>query len=1026
MKKRLINLRVMFLGSLLAFSGNVSFGQSIVPLSVPVQEKCAASFLHDHMMQSDPAYATRMQAFEASLIANEATPKVPAQYRIPVVVHVLHKGEAVGTGTNVSEQAIRNAIKDLNDRYRKTTGTGGFGNGVDMGIEFALAVRDPNGNCTNGITRTNMSSYTNYMNAGVNSGSTGSGMSDAAVKNVIGWNRTKYYNIWLVSEIDNNNGGAGIQGYAYFASSHGNANDGAIILASNFTSGFSMTATHELGHALNLYHTFEGDGSGNTCPTQANGCGSGIGDCCGDIPRHKRSQSDCNVTGTNSCDNNSSNALFARNYMDYASDACVNMFTANQKTRAQAACASERASFFASSNLALVPPSAPMVAFQTSKSIICTGESVTFTDISACVPNTYLPETNWTGMTFSWTFTNGSTTLTSTVQNPTMTFTVPGAYTVTLTVTTPGGTGSHTESNFVILGGTQVSACTPTSTNAGAYGQTVSNVTFNTINHSSDTYTNTAYSNQSCNYNTIVQAGQSYPISIAANSVQYAENVEVYIDYNNNGVFTNPGELVYSGSVPAGGSSLNSLTLTGNVTIPSTAVTNTLLRMRVMGNAGTISAGNRTCSQAFFAGDVADYGVYIQAAGCTTAPAIGTQPAASAICAGSNTTFAVASTGATTYQWQVSTDGGTTWTNVSNGGVYSTATTGTLTITAATATMNNYRYRCITTNDCGNTNSSNVTLTVNATPSVASTTPGSRCGTGTVTLGATASAGTLSWYAAATGGSAIGTGTSFTTPSISATTTYYVGAASNGCASARTAVPATVNNNVSVTSNPSSNTICAGSSVTLTAAGASGYTWSGGQSGASITVSPTATTTYTVTGVTSCTATASVTITVNPVPNTTLGAFQNVCTYNPAFTLTGGSPAGGTYSGTGVSNGIFTPSVVGTGTTTITYSVTQNGCTKSATSPITVGACLGLEEQEQDNLLIVYPNPVEGWMTIEGENLHKYQQIELRDAAGRLVASWKVGESKMSLDLSGYASGQYTVKIAGAENQVVKKINIAR
>lgn len=87
------------------------------------------------------------------------------------------------------------------------------------------------------------------------------------------------------------------------------------------------------------------------------------------------------------------------------------------------------------------------------------------------------------------------------------------------------------------------------------------------------------------------------------------------------------------------------------------------------------------------------------------------------------------------------------------------------------------------------------TFTVNAIPTITSTTPGSRTGTGTVNLNATASAGTISWYAAATGGSALGTGTSFTTPSISATTTYYVETENNGCISTpRTAVVATINN----------------------------------------------------------------------------------------------------------------------------------------------------------------------------------------------------------------------------------------
>jgi hypothetical protein len=363
---------------------------------------------------------------------------------------------------------------------------------------------------------------------------------------------------------------------------------------------------------------------------------------------------------------------------------------------------------------------------------------------------------------------------------------------------------------------------------------------------------------------------------------------------------------------------------------------------------------------------------------------------------------------------------------LTNTAPYSTTTTASLTITGATTAISTYRYRCITTNDCGTTNSAGVVLTVNPTPTVASTTPGNRCGTGTVNLAATASAGTLNWFTASTGGASIGTGASFTTPSISATTTYYVSATNSGCTSARTAVVATVNQNVTLTSNPANATICAGSSATLTAAGGSSYTWTGGQTTSSITVSPTTTTTYSVTGVTNCTASASVTITVNPLPNTALSALPTVCNYNPAFALTQGTPAGGTYSGTGVSGSNFNPATAGIGTTTITYSVTQNGCTKSVTGQIIVSGCAGLEDQQNDDLLILYPNPVEGWMTIEGENLSKYQDIELRDEAGRLVGSWKVDNLKININLSTYAAGNYTVSISNASNQVVKKIQILK
>ncbi|TRW99880.1 immunoglobulin domain-containing protein, partial [Flavobacterium gawalongense] len=84
-------------------------------------------------------------------------------------------------------------------------------------------------------------------------------------------------------------------------------------------------------------------------------------------------------------------------------------------------------------------------------------------------------------------------------------------------------------------------------------------------------------------------------------------------------------------------------------------------------------------------------------------------------------------------------------------------------------------------------------ITVGSLPTVTGTTPSARCGTGSVTLGATASAGIINWYTDPTGGSSLATGNSYITPSIASTTIYYVDATENSCTSARTAVTATIN-----------------------------------------------------------------------------------------------------------------------------------------------------------------------------------------------------------------------------------------
>ncbi|MDZ4809172.1 MAG: M12 family metallo-peptidase [Bacteroidota bacterium] len=108
----------------------------------------------------------------------------------------------------------------------------------------------------------------------------------------------------------------------------------------------------------------------------------------------------------------------------------------------------------------------------------------------------------------------------------------------------------------------------------------------------------------------------------------------------------------------------------------------------------------------------------------TPPPAITAQPADATICAASNNTFTVAGTGGSlTYQWQVSSDGGGTFNNVSNGGVYSGATSASLTITGATAAMNSYRYRAILTGTCSPTATSNAAILTVISPAIVTTQP---------------------------------------------------------------------------------------------------------------------------------------------------------------------------------------------------------------------------------------------------------------------------------------------------------------
>ena len=230
-------------------------------------------------------------------------------------------------------------------------------------------------------------------------------------------------------------------------------------------------------------------------------------------------------------------------------------------------------------------------------------------------------------------------------------------------------------------------------------------------------------------------------------------------------------------------------TLTSGSTwqVPSTSV--------LAGPATTIlwSPTNQTTSVITAANSGTYSAVVTTTAGCQSAPvsaivSIGVSASSNqTICSGTSPAN-LSLTGTTaTIQWQSSTDN-VNFTNIAG------ATSSTL----SSAQMGNLNattyYRAYATSAvCPASYSNTVTITVNTTPTLTSTTGASICGTGTLTLQATTASGIINWYAASTGGASLGTGTSYTTPSLSTTTTYYVSVTNNGCSSnPRTAVVATV------------------------------------------------------------------------------------------------------------------------------------------------------------------------------------------------------------------------------------------
>lgn len=213
-------------------------------------------------------------------------------------------------------------------------------------------------------------------------------------------------------------------------------------------------------------------------------------------------------------------------------------------------------------------------------------------------------------------------------------------------------------------------------------------------------------------------------------------------------------------------------------------------------------------------------------------PVITTQPTNQTVCAGSNATFSIASATASSFQWQVSTDGGATWNNV--GG----ATTATLTLTGVTAGMNGNLYRCVATAICGSTNSNSATLTVNTAASITAQPSGATICTGQTNqlcVTATGTGLTYQWQSAPTCAGpwtniAAATSNCYTASPASTTSYQCVVTATGACAGSVNSSCATITvvSSVTVTTQPGNQAVCEGSTASFTAAGSGAgltYQW---------------------------------------------------------------------------------------------------------------------------------------------------------------------------------------------------------
>lgn len=249
-------------------------------------------------------------------------------FTIPVVFVIYHLGETVGSGSNLSDATLTTELAELNDAFRARNANAGQN---DVKIQFALAQFDDNCNSATGIVRVNASGVLDYAANGLTYGD--SNMQNA-LRSSHNWNnRNNYITIELVHQLN------GASGYSGFLS-------GYVFIQSNiFWHGL---AAHELGHCLNLYHTFQGD-NGTQCPPNNNP--DTDGDMISDTQPHL--QEDWCMLYSPTDLNNCSGLLFGdtfNNFMCY-SGPCWNKFSPKQVERMRNSVATYQPVWFNSPNL---------------------------------------------------------------------------------------------------------------------------------------------------------------------------------------------------------------------------------------------------------------------------------------------------------------------------------------------------------------------------------------------------------------------------------------------------------------------------------------------------------------------------------------------------------------------------------------------------------------------------------------------------------------------------------------------------
>ncbi len=289
------------------------------------QDRCAFDYVQQQLIEQNPEYGAELAFYRQEILpqisqqANSRT--VTTIVTIPVVVHVIHSGQPLGTGANLSVDRILSQIDILNEDYRREntdsdqTPINYVDVAADVEVQFCLVNKDPEGNVSSGITRHVYSNIAdiNYI--------------ENTIKPETTWDPDHFLNIWTLDMPSST-----ILGYSYLPTSTivGFPRDGVVINFANFgyidEASRGRTCVHEVGHYLGLQHIWGAQDSEG----EPIGCTSDDG--VQDTPNSDSPYYGCPNFGISSC----GSVDMTMNFMEYVNDNCMNLFTYGQKAIMQA------------------------------------------------------------------------------------------------------------------------------------------------------------------------------------------------------------------------------------------------------------------------------------------------------------------------------------------------------------------------------------------------------------------------------------------------------------------------------------------------------------------------------------------------------------------------------------------------------------------------------------------------------------------------------------------------------------------